>query len=270
MIFNNNSLCALLPANKVYYKLYSHQGLTYGGLILKKEVDASTVTQIQQALLNYLQTNKFECLLIKALPEFYRHYDTNKIDTWTELDYRVVKQNIVMAIDFRSDFKIHKTKIKRFNKLKSSDTLHILEGQSEFEVFWNSILVKRLKEKHNSKPVHSLSEIQYLQSRFKNEIFQFNIYQDKTILGGITLFKKGKVVKSQYAMANQMGEKLNAVDMLFVYLIMKFQNEGCFYFSMGSVNDNSKLGYNEGMLKQKEELGCSQFEQEIFEININD
>ena len=39
MIFNvNNKLVAILPAHKVDSVLYSHQGLTYGGLVLSSKV----------------------------------------------------------------------------------------------------------------------------------------------------------------------------------------------------------------------------------------
>ena len=43
MIYNNGELTALLPANKVDHEIYSHQGLTYGGLIYKPNLKSKEV-----------------------------------------------------------------------------------------------------------------------------------------------------------------------------------------------------------------------------------
>ena len=71
-------------------------------------------------------------------------------------------------------------------------------------------------------------------------------------------------------MASIEGERLNVLDMLFVYLIHKYKDEGILYFSMGTVNDDSKTGYSEGMLKQKQELGCRTYFQDIIKLDLND
>lgn len=76
-------------------------------------------------------------------------------------------------------------------------------------------------------------------------------------------------MKSQYGMASKLGEKLGALDMLFVHLIKRFEKEEFQYFSMGSVNDDSEKGYNEGMLKQKQEFGCEVYIQPIYQLKLN-
>ena len=37
---------------------------------------------------------------------------------------------------------------------------------------------------------------------------------------------------------------------------------------MGTVTENNKLGYNSGLLKQKEELGCSVYTQDFYNITL--
>ncbi|WP_298895537.1 GNAT family N-acetyltransferase [uncultured Psychroserpens sp.] len=268
LIFDNNKLLAVFPANMSNDVVYSHQGLTYGGLIFKRDLDTNQKDEICAEVIHYLKTQKVKSLIVKPLPEFYNS-KTEEVSNFWQSHSNVIKQHLILAIDYNSDFKIHKTKLKRFNKLKSNGFI-IKENPEELRVFWNEILVNRLNDKHNAKPVHSLTEIEYLNSKFKQEIRQYNIYRDDEVLAGITIFKKGDVVKSQYGMASTIGEKLNALDILFVYLIYLFQDEGLNYFSMGTVNDNSERGYSEGMLKQKQELGCRIFTQDIWKIDIND
>ncbi|WP_431136482.1 FemAB family protein [Psychroserpens mesophilus] len=270
MVYAGNKLLAIFPANKVNGTVHSHQGLTYGGLFFRDQLNLKDVEVVIAKLLEFLKTHKIRSVIVKLLPEFY-HFESFKTicDLQNFKNTSILKQNIVMAIDYHQDFKINKTKIKRFKKLQTNG-YSIKEGQLEFNVFWNRLLVKRLAEKHNSKPVHSLSEIAYLHSKFEDEILQYNIYRDEEILAGITIFKKGKIVKSQYGMASIEGEKVNALDMLFVFLIYKFKEEGMQYFSMGTVSNDTKLGYSKGMLNQKKELGCDQYVQNILKIEMND
>jgi hypothetical protein len=130
-------------------------------------------------------------------------------------------------------------------------------------------LAPRLAEKHNTSPVHTLSEIELLKARFKNEVKQFNIYLKDEILAGITIFDKGHIVKSQYGATTKLGEKERALEYLFLSLIFKFKTEGKHFFSMGTVRDTAKpLGYNKGLLRQKKELGCLEYNQDFYKITL--
>jgi len=270
MVYNREDLIAIFPANKSNDVVYSHQGLTYGGLFFKEEISSTQLEDLFELLFDFFKTQNVQSVIVKLIPEFYCSQSLKTIGCLQRLEHSsVLKQNVVMAVDFNQDLKINKAKIKRFKKLQTNG-FSIKEGRLEFRVFWNRILLKRLAEKHNSKPVHTLSEIEYLQSKFEEEIIQYNIYCDDEILAGITIFKKGNVVKSQYGMASVEGEKLNALDMLFVSLIYKFKAEGMHYFSMGTVSNDSELGYSKGMLNQKRELGCSKYMQNIWKIELND
>ena len=269
MIYKNDKLVSLLPANKNGAIVYSHQGLTYGDLVFINDLDTKQRQVVYEAMLLFFQTQNIKKVVIKSLPKFYDCQKSISFNPWLTQDNSLVsKQNMVLAIDYNADYKIHKTKLKRYNKFQRNGFI-IKQGRQELDVFWSAILVNRLEEKHNSKPVHSILEIQDLHFKFEQEINQYNIYQNEEVLAGITIFKKGLVVKSQYAMATIAGERLGALDMLFVYLIEMFKSDGMRYFSMGSVTDDSKLGYSQGMLKQKQELGCTTYIQDIIKLDIN-
>ena len=45
---------AVLPANRIGTTLFSHQGLTYGGIVISEKVKLATFLQIFQELLKYL------------------------------------------------------------------------------------------------------------------------------------------------------------------------------------------------------------------------
>ena len=61
---------------------------------------------------------------------------------------------------------------------------------------------------------------------------------------------------------------MRALDYLFISLIKKYKREGKQFFDMGIVNDDNEKGYHTGLLKQKEELGCSVYSQDFYKMNL--
>jgi len=263
MIFKKNKLCALLPANVDEDIIFSHQGLTFGGLLLPLKISFIVVSEIYEAIKKYYEKYSIHQINIKLIPSFYFRYPANELACLLQQDNAsVYRRDKLYAIDYSKELQIHKTKIKYFNRGMRLG----LEVRKEDDLsgFWNKILIPVLERKHQSKPVHTLFEIQKLKNNFKFNIQQFNVYYEEEILAGITIFENEVVVNSQYAASTQDGEKYRALDFLFVYLINHFKKEGKQFFSMGTVSDESKLGFKLGLLKQKEELGCSLYLQDFY------
>ena len=58
LVFENHKLVAVLPANKQGNSVYSHQGLTYGGLVYKEETKQASVIEIfHDILFSYSSPN---------------------------------------------------------------------------------------------------------------------------------------------------------------------------------------------------------------------
>src|SRR4051794_12547716 len=55
LVFKKEKLVAVLPANKVDREIYSHQGLSYGGVILNKDIKLKHVIGVFENLLKYLK-----------------------------------------------------------------------------------------------------------------------------------------------------------------------------------------------------------------------
>lgn len=267
MIYEDDQLIGLLPANKVGDEVYSHLGLTYGGLLFCSDWNNSKSQYVFELVLSFLRDNQIKHLYIKSFPIFYDNA-TSKISKELVLNNKgkIYRTDKVLAIDYGMPFTIHKTKLKHYRKNKNKG--FVIEEVGEFSSFWHKVLVPRLKNKHNVKPVHSLEEIELLKSRFPNEIKQFNISLNGEILAGITIFDKGNVVKSQYGATTDQGQKERAIEYLFLHLIFRFKDAGKHYFSMGTVTENNEIGYNKGLLKQKEELGCSVYLQDFYSLKL--
>jgi len=270
MIYKEGKLIALIPANIKGTGIYSHGGLTYGGLILKDNTALVDVESIFESTILFLKRNGIVQLEIKTFPNFYASQSSEElVYILNKKKASIVYQNLILAIDLRSDYKIYKSKRKRFKKLEQGG-FQINQGFDEFRPFWEKLLEPRLYEKHNTQPVHNLDEITKLSQSFPENIVQYTIYQNNELLAGITVFKTKRAVKSQYGIASKMGEKVGALDILFVYLIKKFKEEGYPFFSMGRINDDDyNNGYNTGMLKQKQEFGCEIYLQPVYQLDLN-
>lgn len=266
IVLFQKDIVAVIPSNIKNNELYSHQGLTYGGLVLKDNLSTGEIEQILEAITVFLKGNNIKKFILKQIPTFYAPQLVHIIDE-TLLNFGAKKIYTMMnlAVDYSKDLHLSKSKLKHYRRIKAIAHLQIVE-ESSLDLFWNEVLTPRLLLKFGSHPVHSLTEIAFLKSKFPENIRQFSVYLENKIIAGLTLFESQNVVKSQYGATTSLGEKHRALDFLFIHLIEKYKNEEKHFFDMGTVYNGKSV--NEGLLNQKVELGCSIFEQNYFEINL--
>ena len=268
LIYKNESPVGLIPANRSKNTVYSHQGLTYGGLLLEN-FDAMFSKEIMEAVKTFYKNNGVTDFQLKSFPSSYPQFQsTLPFSFFKNPKTKMIMTHKSLAIDFSKEVKFHKTKLKHQRKGLERGLKILLDN--DFKTFWTEVLTPMLKERFQTKPLHSLEEIEQLHSFFPNKILQYNVYLDDKILGGITVYNKGSVVKSQYSATTLEGQKNYAIDVLFLYLIEHFKNSGAQFFCMGTVTTKDTLGYSPGLLKQKLELGCDIYDQQIINFPLDD
>lgn len=264
IVLDGEKWVAVLPANRLGNEVFSHQGLTYGGLVYDEKINAAKVEIILNVILSFLKENNIQSLILKLIPDFYQLRSSNEINYFLfQKKADLIKRSMNLVIDYSKPLQISKSKLKHFRRISKLDIK--IEETEDCTSFWDQILIPRLQEKHQVSPVHSLEEINKLKLNFPENIKQFNVYLEDEILAGITLFCSQQVIKSQYGATSLKGESIRALDYLFINLIEKYGSEYTF-FDMG-VLDNGDL-YNEGLLKQKEELGCAVYVQDVYKIIV--
>jgi len=264
MIYADEKLVALLPANKVDNVLYSHQGLSYGGLIYNDGLKTLEFIEIYKSILEFLTNNQVDELYLKELPLVYHKNPTN---------------NPLHYICFKVKAKLHRTDMHsvidmNFKKLSSSRKEGLKRGQKHglsvqevdsFELFWNSVLIPNLKSKHGVKPVHSLDEINLLKSKFPNNIRQFNAYHLNEIVAGVTIFENEQVVHCQYISGTDKRSELGSLDFLHVFLVEEVFAYKSF-FSFGTSNTDQGQYINKGLQFWKEGFGARSITQNFYSI----
>ena len=267
MIYDQQKLIAVLSANRVGESVYSHQGLTYGGLVYSAKINGQKVAAIIDSILVFFKEEGVLFFHYKPIPSFYTSMGNQESDFFLfKKGAFLERKEMNLAINLSMPLTISRSKLKHFRKIEQLH-LEIVEEQ-QLDSFWESVLVPRLLAKYDVKPVHKLQEITSLKEKFPNNIKQFSVYYEDHIIAGITIFETDTVVKSQYGATTKKGEEFRALDFLFISLIGKYKKQGKLFFDMGIVNEDNENGYHAGLLKQKEELGCSVYGQDFYKMNL--
>ena len=267
MVYKDEKLYAVFPANKNGENVYSHQGLTYGSFVLQDSAKLKSTFIAFKELLKFLFDEGIKKLDIRIIPTFYNSLPSDELEyVLYKAGASLVKRDVILLIDYQNKLRFQKNRREGINKAKRKNL--IVKEDGNYEAFWNEILIPNLKEKHNSSPVHSLDEIKLLAARFPNHIKQVNVYQDDKIVAGTTVFLTKKVIHPQYVSANSNKNELGSLDVLYNFIIDHFI-AGRNYFSFNtSSEENGKL-LNEGLLFWKESCGARPHVFNNYEINTD-
>ncbi len=265
MIYENENLIAILPANKKADSLYSHQGLTFGGLIVNKNIKAVKAIEIFKSLQNFLKKQDLTKLIYKAMPFCY-HKNIYGEDVYALalLEAKIIQTQINSVIDISNQLGFSKGKKQSVKKAQSHNLS--VELSEDYQKFF-TIMEELLEDKYAAKPVHSLAEMQNLHSKFPNNIkLYFCKSQGKTLAGTI-IYETDTVAKTQYICSTIEGRDLGAVDYLMDYLInQEFQKKK--FFDFGTSVANTDTGFNENLIMQKELFGARAITMSIYEMEI--
>ena len=258
------NLKAILSANISENKLYSHQGLTYGGIVIDASLKLEKFISIYSEILLFLNENQIQIINFKLIPSIYCSQPSEEIKYALFLsEAKLARRDALVTIDLQSQFKIDSNRIEG---VKRAEKLGLkIKKEINFTSFWNTVLIPNLEAKHEVKPVHTLAEIQILQEKFPNNVVQYNVYENNEIVAGTTLFLDKKTVHVQYISAIGDKNQHGALDYLFHKLITEEFNDFS-YFDFGISNENQGKNINKGLQYWKETFGARTFCQDFYEV----
>ena len=267
LVFKGEKLVAILPANRVEDCVYSHQGLTYGGLVFKENLKLNSVLLIYKALLKFLNEAKISELQLKILPSIYNTLPNDEQSyIMFLLNAKLNRRDALSVIDYRQVLKFSKDRLEGVKRGKKHGL--VIKEEGGFESFWSTVLEPNLNEKHNVKPVHSLAEITALKTNFGKQIRQFNVYQNNQLVAGTTIFESKYVAHSQYISGNNQKNELGSLDFLHHHLITSvFNNKRFFDFGVSNVNNGRQV--NQGLQYWKEGFGARTVTQDFYTVDTN-
>ncbi len=264
IVKEGETIVSVLPANRVVDMVYSHQGLTYGGLVYDDKLKQAGVIAVLEAILSFLKQNEIDKIYFKTIPSIYHHKPAEEINYALFLaNAKLERRDSLSVIDLTKSYSIANGRKEGIKKGLLAN-LKIIEVD-DFDDFWNEILIPNLINKYQAKPVHSIEEIKKLKRLFPDNIRQFNVYHNENIVAGTTVFVSQNVVHSQYIAADETRSKNGSLDFLHNYLLTEVFNEKRF-FDFGISNENQGKKLNGGLAFWKESFGASTLIQDFYEV----
>lgn len=253
MIYRQGALYALLPANAEGDVLWSHRGLTYGGIVMTDKAMAERIQQLFRELNDYLGRQGFRKVVYKTVPHIYHRVPSE--EDWFSLfsicRAQLVDRSVSSTIDLSQPLKWRRDRKYGVNKA-FANSVQVGES-SDWAGFWQ-VLESNLMHKYGAKPVHTLWEIELLHSRFPDNIRLFTAERNGQILGGTVIYLSPMVAHAQYISASPEGKALRVIDALFDYILHEC-DWPVRYFDFGTSNEEDGHILVEPLIYQKEGFG---------------
>ena len=274
LVYKDKELIALFPANfvKEEHTVYSHQGLTYGGLIMGRDITATDVlVTLKEICLWYTQHMHVSTLFYKPIPYIYTQYPSEE-DLYALFRMGAVLHtraaSSVVKLDNPLQMRTLRMRgVRKAQQIKLNIQSLSCKDDEAYQTFWN-ILSQVLRECHGTSPVHTLDEIKLLSSRFPENIKLFVVRGECEILGGCVVFECKKLAHVQYIAASDAGKKEGALDLLFHYLITEYYKDAE-YLDFGISTEQGGRILNEGLIFQKEGFGARTVCYDSYRIELN-
>lgn len=267
LFYCKDKLVAVCPGcivNENNKKIFvSHQGSTYGGLILCEQLyRTEKILALIESMEEYLKNQGVSTCILKQtmdllttipsdLIEFclgYKGYTEYK-EISTYIDLKKVEGEIIKSLS-----KMKQRLVKKCIKEKLE--FKKLESKNEIADFHRVLTINL--EKYNKKPVHTVEELWDLKyNRLQNEIEFFGAYLDGQLVSGtmVFLFEKTKCAHTQYLAADLEYNKLSPMTYVYYKTEEEFLNRGYNYLSWGISTEERGCYINMGLTNSKEEFG---------------
>ncbi len=268
MIFNEKSkLIAVFPANISEDTIYSHQGLTFGGLLLNSESTVKLVLDIFDLLKASLKDFGVKKIIYKCIPYIYSSVPSQE-DLYALFisNASLIRCDVTTSIKMASTIPYGSQRKRSIKKALKSGVM--VERAYEVDEYWQ-ILNSVLKSQHNTQAVHSQQEIKYLMEKFPDNIKLYVAKRNDVVLAGTVIFESEFVAHAQYLANSDFGKSCGALDIVIDTLISDVYNSKE-YFDFGISNESDGRYLNQGLINQKEGFGARAVVHGQYEILIND
>ncbi len=253
MFYSDGRLYGLMPANRRGDVFQSHAGLTYGGLVMDSRMTASATVELFSELNEYLHNRGFRSVFYKCIPWMY-HQLAAEEDLYAisrTCNARLQERDLGTVIIQRNAIRWERIRRRALKRAQTAGI--VVESSNDWAGFW-TVLCDNLHRTYDSKPVHTLEEIELLASRFPENIVLYVARSNGEILAGMVLYVSRQVARAQYSSASPLGKQLGAMDIIYDQVICHdYRHLPYFEFGTSAQADSNDI--NVSLVFQKESFG---------------
>ncbi len=245
----------------------SHPGLSYGGLVHNGALRGAVMLEVLQGISGMYREMDLRYLRYKAVPNIY-HVVPSADDLYALFRLGAVRYrcDLSAAVDLDSRGKPSKLRLRNLGKAQRAG-VRVASGARYLEPFW-AVLEENLRIKHNTRPVHTLEEITFLQSRFPEQIRCIVGTIGDRVVAGVVLFHSPRVAHVQYSASTAAGNSVGASTLVMDYATGKSADLGARYFDFGISNEQEGRILNEGLYRFKVSFGAGGVVHEFYEVEL--
>ena len=268
LFYKRGELIAVLPAN---YKaeeatVYSHGGLTYGGLVLSERITVADTMQVMACVVEWMKRMLgAKEWVYKPIPHIY-HRAPAEEDLYAlfRQEAALVARGVSAAIAYDNALPMQELRRRGVKKAAANNVVY--EECSALSEFWG-ILEEVLAGRHDCRPVHTVEEMERLKCAFPHNIRLFVAKAEGRIVAGTLIYETEQVAHAQYIAASAEGRAMGALDGLFCHLITEVFAEKR-YFDFGISTEQGGRYLNEGLAFQKEGFGARAVVYDAYKLKI--
>ena len=266
MFYLDGRLLAVLPAHQSGDTLCSHNGLTYGGLVMSPRLTVVQTMHLFREMNEYLRSQGIRHVSYKAIPWIYHRLSAEEdlYALYHECHARIVARDFATNIYLSAGLRWER--VRRRGIVRARNAGVVVERSNHYEAFWQ-VLADNLMNKYGVKPVHSLQEIELLHGRFPQNIQLYQAVREGKVLGGVVLYISSQVVHAQYSSASPEGKKLGVIDLLYDQIFKDYRDYPYFDFGRSTEHPDGS-GLNENLVFQKEGYGGRGLCYDIYEWDV--
>lgn len=257
LFVNQDALLGVLPAAaSAENAVESHPGATFGGIVHNGALAGDKMTEAINHAAAYYKKEGFSSFIYKPPSACYRRRPCDDdIYALCAAGASLTECKLSSVINLADRGEVSYARRKGRKKAeKAGLTMHC--GADCISEIWN-LVEDNLSLRHDTKPVHSLAEIEMLGRMFPDNIkFHVGRLEGEIVCCGV-MFLSPTVWHAQYVHANETGRKICALDLFYEHLIAQATSEEVRYFSFGVSNRprTEGGGLNAGLYAAKRQFG---------------
>jgi hypothetical protein len=264
LFFDEQNLLAVLPANRSGDEVVSHGGLTFGGVISRDNLGASTMLELFEALCGWLHSQEVKTLLYKPVPHIY-HRKPAEEDLYAlfRLGARLVRRDLSSTLDMTCRSQMQHG---RQTQLKRGKKTFVVRESRDYEAFMD-LVSSVLTAKYDVRPTHTKQEMELLSGRFPQNIRLYGAYRGEQLCAGVVIYENTNVAHVQYSSGTDEAKREGALECIFDELLER-RYVTVRYFDWGISTEQAGRWLNTGLVQNKESYGARSVVYDLYELDL--
>ncbi|MEL7568423.1 MAG: peptidoglycan bridge formation glycyltransferase FemA/FemB family protein, partial [Dehalobacterium sp.] len=265
IFMENKQIVAVLPAARIEATdksivLVSHPGASHGGLIIKPSLSTKKSLELMKVFIEYCAETGFNYIRLKPVPRIYHRGHSDQLDFALRFSgFKLEYTELATALELQKSEEPFLKKVmssmafRNYQKALTSDLTVLEEG--DLNDYW-PLLENKLRQKHDTKPTHSLEEIKRLKALYPERIKLFSAYKGQVLAAGVLVFLLNeRVINCFYIAHDDQYQHIRPLNLIFGDLMEWGRKNNFFYLDWGISTEEKGSIVNSGLFRFKEGFG---------------